>query len=251
MRNRYVIGNWKMHGTTAQVDAFFSGLVNEKHPDTLAVQGVICPPAVYLSQANHRLGQGTRFALGAQDVSEYESGAYTGQVSAQMLLEQGCRYVIVGHSERRALCGESCAIVARKFFAAKSAGLVPILCVGETQAARAAGTTAAVVKAQLQTLLAHSPQAFEGALVAYEPVWAIGTGLSASPEDAQVVHDLLRRTIAEYDATIASGLALLYGGSVKASNVAALLAMPDIDGVLVGGASLKLTDFLAIYQAAG
>src|SRR5258706_14860050 len=237
-RIRLVAGNWKMHGSRAAnralLDAILEGLPKG------AAQGAVCPPFPYLAEVAERL-RGTPLALGAQNVSEHAQGAYTGEVSAAMLADVGCRYVIVGHSERRQLYGESDAEVAAKFAAARAAGLTPIFCVGETLAERDAGQTEAVVGRQLAAvLMQHS---FEHAVLAYEPVWAIGTGRNATPEQAQAVHGFLRKKVP-------AETAILYGGSVKPQNAAALFAMPDVDGGLIGGASLVAADFLAIVQAA-
>jgi triosephosphate isomerase len=198
-------------------------------------------PYPYLQQASERLA-GTGIALGAQNVSEHAQGAYTGEVSAAMLLEFGCRYVIVGHSERRQLYGESDGQVAAKFAAARKAGLAPILCVGETLEEREAGRTEVVVGRQLDAVMKTTT--FKTAILAYEPVWAIGTGRNATPEQAQAVHAFLR-------AKVPQGTRILYGGSMKPANAAGLLAMPDIDGGLIGGASLVADDFIAILHAAG
>ncbi len=209
----------------------------------------ICTPFPYLLTAAQAL-TGSAVLLGAQNLSEQSDGAFTGEVSADMLVDCGCRYVIVGHSERRALYGESSALVAEKFMRAQQAGLIPILCVGETLDERNAQATEGVVAAQLQAVLeAAGVQAFARAVIAYEPVWAIGTGLTASPEQAQAVHAFLRARLAAIDADIAAGVRILYGGSVKADNAAALFAGPDIDGGLIGGASLDADSFLAICQA--
>ena len=231
-RVRLVAGNWKMHGSRASIAALLDALV-EGNP-TLAC--AVCVPFPYLAQAAERL-RGTRIAWGAQNVSEHAQGAYTGEVSAAMLAEFGCRYVIVGHSERRQLYGETDAQVAAKFTAVRSAGMTPILCVGETLAEREAGNTEAVVARQL------SPVRFADAVLAYEPVWAIGTGRNATPEQAQAVHAFLRRRVP-------AETPILYGGSVKPQNAAEIFAMPDVDGGLVGGASLVAKDFLDIVKAA-
>lgn len=252
-RKPTIIGNWKMHGSKLQIDAFFNGLGEKlkKQPNLLKCEAAICPPFIYLAQAAKLLEQAPGIKLGAQDVSEFEQGAYTGQIGANMLKEQGCRYVIVGHSERRQYCHETDEEIANKFIAAKSAGLMPILCVGETQEQRQNKQTSSVVVDQLKVILTREGAGgFHHALIAYEPIWAIGTGLTATPEQAQQIHGLLRQTIAEYDATVAMGLPILYGGSVKPSNAQALLTMPDIDGALVGGASLEAEDFLAICEVA-
>jgi len=236
MRARLVAGNWKMHGSLALNRALLDAIV-------AGVQGVecaVCVPFPYLAQVAERL-RGTRIAWGAQNLSEHASGAYTGEVSAAMLGEFGCRYVLVGHSERRQLFGESDATVAAKFVAARDGGITPILCVGETLPEREAGRTQDVVVRQLDAVLARG--GIGDAVVAYEPVWAIGTGRTASPEQAQQVHGLLRTRLP-------AATRILYGGSVKADNAAALFAMPDVDGGLIGGASLQAQDFIAICSMA-
>lgn len=252
-RKLTVVGNWKMHGSKDHVEEFFAA-IEETASKSFAgerFEGVVCPPFIYLDQAAKLLAQVPNFKLGAQDVSAHQSGAFTGQIAASMLAEFECQYVIVGHSERRQFCHETDENVAAKFFAAKSAGLTPILCVGETQEQRQADLTASVVVGQLKAILEkESAGAFNQAIIAYEPIWAIGTGLTATPEQAQEVHNLLRLTVAEYDATVAKTLSILYGGSVKPNNARTLFSMPDIDGALVGGASLNAQDFLAICEAA-
>ena len=212
---------------------------------------VVCPPFVYLPAVGAALA-GSAIELGAQDVCEQiESGAFTGEVSASMLREVGCRYVIVGHSERRAIYGESDELVARKFAAALAAGLVPILCVGESLQERESGATEAVVIRQLDAVInAVGVAALGRGVLAYEPVWAIGTGRTASPEQAQEVHACLRGRIAAIDVTITGSMRILYGGSVKAGNAKDIFAMPDVDGGLIGGASLKAAEFAAIVAAA-
>jgi len=210
----------------------------------------VCVPAPYFAQVG-QLVAGSPVALGAQTLSEHTSGAYTGEVSAAMLLEFECRYVIVGHSERRALFGETNALVAAKYTAADKAGLVPIACVGETWPEREAGATEAVIAAQLDAVLeVAAGESLAKAVFAYEPVWAIGTGKTATPEQAQAVHAFIRSRIAFRDPVAAAGMRILYGGSVSAGNATALFACPDIDGGLVGGASLKAADFAAICKAA-
>jgi triosephosphate isomerase len=193
---------------------------------------------------------GSPVSWGAQDLSDQEAGAFTGEISAAMLKDFACRYVIVGHSERRALHGESSELVAKKTIAALSAGLVPIVCVGETLAEREAGLTAGVVEQQLAPVLAAVGSRLADIVIAYEPVWAIGTGKTATPEMAQQVHELIRAKLAQVDGQAAAKVQILYGGSMKPDNAQALLAMPDIDGGLIGGAALKATDFLAIAHAA-
>ena len=253
-RRPMVAGNWKMHGTgTANatlLDGLRQGLAG-LGAAAGAVDVLVCPPFVYLGSVAGQLG-GSGMALGAQNLcAETGQGAYTGEISGEMLREVGCSHVIVGHSERRALYGESDEIVARKYAAALATGLTPILCVGETLAERDEGRTSAVVARQLDALIEHcGVAALAQGLVAYEPVWAIGTGRTATPAQAQEVHAFIRGRIAAHDAIIAGSLRVLYGGSVKAGNARELFAMPDVDGGLVGGASLKAEEFVAIVAAA-
>ena len=238
-----------MHGDDASNRELVAGIV-EGAPAADNVSLLVCPPFPYLASVASQL-QGSAVELGAQNVSEHEAGAYTGEVAPAMLRDVGCRYVIVGHSERRALYGESSAQVAAKMAAALGAGLVPILCVGEMLEEREAGRTEAVVGEQLAAALERNGiAAFKGSVIAYEPVWAIGTGKTATPEQAQDVHRYIRSVLAEQDASVAETVQILYGGSVKGDNAAGLFAMPDIDGGLIGGASLKPADFLAIARAA-
>jgi triosephosphate isomerase (TIM) len=236
-RTRLVAGNWKMHGSRASNSALLEALLPEIGRQG-GVECALCPP--YLEQVCGRL-QGTQIACGAQNLSEHPQGAYTGEVSAAMLKEFGCRYVIVGHSERRQHYGESDARVAAKFAAAQAAGLTPILCVGETLEERESGRTEEVVARQLDAVLNRSD--FGEAALAYEPVWAIGTGRNATPEQAQAVHAFLREKLRPTTR-------IVYGGSVKAQNAAAIFAMPDVDGGLIGGASLVAQDFIGIVRAA-
>jgi len=238
-----------MHGGLAGNDKLLKDLIAG-----MACAGnaevAVCVPFPYLAQTQALLAA-TPVRWGAQNLCEHAAGAYTGEVSAVMLGDFGCRYVIVGHSERRALYGESDAVVAAKFIAAKAAGLVPIVCVGETLAQRDAGETLTVVRRQLDTVLAAAGAAsLAGAVLAYEPVWAIGTGRTATPAQAQEVHAAIRAQVAAADAALAARVPVLYGGSVKAQNAGELFAQPDIDGGLVGGASLVAEEFLAICQAA-
>jgi len=248
MRRPIVAGNWKMHGTRAENAALVEAVLG-----AFPARGgecVVCPPFVYLQELA-RVVRDTPLRLGAQDVCAEPVGAFTGEVSAAMLRDVGCEYVIVGHSERRALFGEPDTLVARKFGAALGKGLVPILCVGESLAERDAGRTHEVVGRQLDAVLDLSGAGpFATAVIAYEPVWAIGTGRVASPEQAQDVHAFIRGRIAARDATISSSVRILYGGSVKAGNARELFAMPDVDGGLIGGASLKAEEFVAIVAAA-
>jgi len=249
MRLPVVAGNWKMHGSRAETARLIEELLAQCPPTPVAVC-VVCPPFVYLHEAA-RLLRDSQFSLGAQDVCAEAQGAFTGEVSAAMLKDVGCEYVIVGHSERRLLYRESDQLIARKFAAAQGRGLVPILCVGEQLAEREAGRTREVVARQLDAVLELSGAgALEQGVIAYEPVWAIGTGRNATPEQAQEVHAFIRARIGSRDARIAAATRILYGGSVKAGNAAELFAMPDVDGGLIGGASLKADEFLAILAAA-
>jgi triosephosphate isomerase (TIM) len=248
MRHKLVAGNWKMHGSRAENAPLVEAILAS--PQLERVECVLCPPFVYLSEIA-RLLRGTNAKLGAQDVCAESQGAYTGEVSAAMLKDVGCRYVIVGHSERRAIYGEDDVLVARKFAAVLSQGLTPILCLGESLAEREEGRTEEVVGRQLDAVVALSGiGAFASATIAYEPVWAIGTGRTASPEQAQEVHDFIRQRLTRRDAKIAAGLLILYGGSVKAGNAHDLFAQRDVDGGLIGGASLKAEEFLSIVAAA-
>lgn len=249
LRRPLVAGNWKMHGSRAEAERLVGALL-ARGAAAGDAEVVVCPPFVHLADVGRQLA-GSQLVLGAQDVCAEDPGAHTGEVAASMLADIGCRYVIVGHSERRAMYGEDDALVARKFQAAQRHGLAPVLCVGETLAERESGATRQVVLRQLDAVLeAAGIGAFGRAVVAYEPVWAIGTGRTASPQQAQEVHSMVRVRIAEKDARIAASLRVLYGGSVKADNAAQLFAMPDVDGGLIGGASLKAEEFTAICRAA-
>jgi len=249
MRGYLVAGNWKMNGAGAANEALVDGIIAGA-PTSDSVELLVCPPFLYLSAVGSQL-RGSAVSLGAQTVSEHESGAFTGEIAGSMLRESGCKYVIVGHSERRALMGETSDIVAAKFQAALDCGLQPILCVGETLEQREAGQTEAVIDAQLNAVLnSAGVDAFESAVIAYEPVWAIGTGMTASPEQAQDVHRHIRASLEARNERVAAKVKILYGGSVKGDNAAGLFSKPDIDGGLIGGASLKAADFLAIAAAA-
>ena len=249
MRSKLVAGNWKMHGSLAENEALLGALRTGLSAAANA-ECAVCVPYPYLAQVRHLL-QGSVIGWGAQDASEHARGAYTGEVSATMLREFGCRYAIVGHSERRALHAEDNRLVGRKLRAVQAAGITPIVCVGETLAERESGKTESIVAEQLDAVIAEAGMgALASAVIAYEPVWAIGTGKTASPSEAQAVHRFIRERLKAGDATVAERLAILYGGSVKAGNAQALFAMPDIDGGLVGGASLDPTEFLAIVRAA-
>jgi len=249
MRRPLIAGNWKMHGSRAEnaelIEALLLGL-----PDQIPFDIVVCPPFVYLWEVA-RLLKASSIGLGAQSVCAEQVGAFTGESSAAMLKDVGCKYVIVGHSERRAIYKEDDALVARKFLATQSQGLIPILCVGETLEERERSQTMQVVARQLTAVLdLAGVTALRAAVIAYEPVWAIGTGKNATPEQAQEVHAYIRAAIAARDAKIAADVRILYGGSVKAANARELFAMPDVDGGLVGGASLKADEFLKICAAA-
>lgn len=249
MRTPLVAGNWKMHGDQVRLTELAREVV------AAGVRGtdvLVCPPYVYLAAIAQVL-QGSAIHLGAQDVADQQQdGAFTGEVSAGMVADLQCDFALVGHSERRALYGDTNERVANKFLAAQAAGLCPILCVGETLAQREQGATDSVVGQQLDAVLAAAGiAAFANAVVAYEPVWAIGTGQTATPEQAQAVHANIRARIAEQDATIAAQLRILYGGSVKGANARDLFSRQDIDGGLVGGASLKAGEFIQICEAAG
>ena len=243
---KLVVGNWKMNGNRA-ANAELLAALKAAGPWVCGV--AVCAPAPYLGDVALSL-QGESIGWGAQDCSAFESGAYTGEVSAAMLAELGCRHVIVGHSERRAMHGESDELVAAKAAAALANGLVPIVCVGETLAERDAGKTERVVARQLGAVIERLGARIDEVVVAYEPVWAIGTGKTATPAEAQAVHAFLRARLADRAANVAA-IRVLYGGSVKADNAAQLFAEPDIDGGLIGGASLKAADFIAICRAAG
>lgn len=248
MRTKLIIGNWKMYGGLEQ-NALLLNAVREG-AEGLGTASAVCVPFPYLAQAQSLL-QGGPVAWGAQNLSPHASGAYTGEISAAMLVDYACTFVLVGHSERRTLFGEDDALVAAKFVAAERAALTPVLCVGESLAEREAGITEQIVGRQLDAVLATAGvETLRRAVVAYEPVWAIGTGKNATPEQVDAVHRYIRRLIAERDAGIAQQLCILYGGSVKAVNAAELLALPDVDGALVGGASLIAKEFMAICGAA-
>lgn len=248
MRGKIVIGNWKMNGSLASNEILLRGVIAGLASSTAQV--AVCVPFPYLSQVQSIL-QHTPVTWGAQSLSQHASGAYTGEVSAAMLGDFACRYVLVGHSERRSLYAEGNQLVAEKFKVALAAGLIPVLCVGETLQERDAGEAETVVAEQLDAVIGLvGINALASSIVAYEPVWAIGTGRNATPEQAQAMHEFIRRRIASKDAGVAAGLQVLYGGSVKAGNAQALFNMPDIDGGLVGGAALVLDEFIAVCKAA-
>lgn len=249
MRRKLVVGNWKMYGRLARNQALLQDVLAGVR-ELQAADYAVCVPYPYLAQAQAVL-HGSNVAWGAQNLSPNEEGAFTGAVAPGMLVDFACRYVIIGHSERRGLFHESNEIASAKFEAAQKAGLTPIFCVGETLAERESGVTEQVVATQLDAVLARfGVQALVGAVIAYEPVWAIGTGKTASPEQAQAVHAFIRQRVAGLDASVAEKLCILYGGSVKAANAQALFGMADIDGGLIGGASLVAEEFVAICRAA-
>ena len=250
MRIPLVAGNWKMNGSLSSVQELLTGIKQGIGAIRAGVECAVFPPFVYLAEVE-RLLSGTVIRWGAQNVSEQPPGAFTGEVATAMLLDFHCTYAIVGHSERRTLYGETDAIVARKFAAARKAGLTPVLCIGELLEERERGVTEEVVGRQLDAVLElEGIQGIEDAVIAYEPVWAIGTGKTATPEQAQEVHAFIRSRLAQHDTAIAAATRILYGGSVKGSNAAELFAMADIDGGLVGGASLNAQEFLTIAKGA-
>jgi len=247
MRRKLVAGNWKMHGSLAENEALLSGILAGM--GAVKADVAVCVPFPYLAQAQAKL-TGSAIRWGAQNMSQHAKGAYTGEVSAAMLKDFACTYVIVGHSERRAIYGESDDLVAEKFAAVQAAGLTPILCVGETLAEREGGITEAVVARQMDAVIVKCGVAsLAKAVVAYEPVWAIGTGVTASPDQAQAVHAFIRAKVRGLDAAVADNLVIQYGGSVKANNAVELFGQADIDGGLIGGASLNVEEFLAICRA--
>ncbi|MDH5633108.1 MAG: triose-phosphate isomerase [Gammaproteobacteria bacterium] len=250
MRRPLVAGNWKMNGSKAESAALLDGILAGIGSVTAADMAV-CPPAILVPLVEQKLA-GSAVAWGGQDLNVNASGAYTGEISGLMLKDFGCSYAIVGHSERREYYGETDQVVAEKFGAAQAHGLVPILCIGETLQEREAGDTENVCARQLDAVLAaHGIESFKNAVIAYEPVWAIGTGKTATPEQAQEVHAFIRGRLAEQSADVAATVRILYGGSMKPDNAQELISQADIDGGLIGGASLKAEDFLGIGRAAG
>ncbi len=249
MRRILIAGNWKMNGSSSSTQTLLEGLKQGmgevKHADV-----AVCAPFIYLPQVADLLN-GSAIAWGAQNLSEHSAGAFTGEISASMLNDFNCKYAIIGHSERRSLYGESDELVAEKFAVALGAGLCPIICIGELLEEREANQTEAVVGRQLDAVIKRNGiEALAKGVIAYEPVWAIGTGKTASPEQAQDVHAFIRQRVAAQDASVAEKIQILYGGSMKPSNAQQLLAMQDVDGGLIGGASLKAEDFLGICTAA-
>lgn len=247
MRKQYIIGNWKMHGNKTSVAELLNKIVDFEKKNQANVHLVVCPPYVFFEQTQILLGK-TKLQWGGQNMAEESEGPYTGEISASMLSEFGCDYVLLGHSERRQLYGETDTQIAKKFGLAIKSGLTPILCVGETFAERQANQTYTVLQAQLAKILDYGKDVLKQAIIAYEPVWAIGTGLSAQPQQVQEAHQFLREQLKLLGSDLAQELAILYGGSVKASNAEALFQMPDVDGGLIGGASLDAVEFLRIYE---
>lgn len=249
-RKPLIAGNWKMNGSRESVKALVSGIKAGLAEVTMA-EVAMCPPAIYLADVQ-QLVNGAALSYGGQNLArEAGPGAFTGEISAAMLLDFACKYVIVGHSERRSLYGETDELVAEKYQTAHNAGLIPILCVGETLEERESGVTETVVARQISAVIKLvGIQALGDGVIAYEPVWAIGTGKTATPEQAQEVHDFIRKLLAEQDGGVADKIQILYGGSMNAGNAGQLLSMADIDGGLIGGASLKVDDFLSICKAA-
>lgn len=250
MRQTLIAGNWKLNGTKQSIVDLLAGISAGLDASSSEVAVAVCAPYIYMPLVESVL-DGSSISLGAQDVSEHASGAYTGEISASMLAEFSCNYCLVGHSERRSLHGETDSQVATKFSALQESGIKPVLCVGESLEERDQGVTEEVVKKQILAVIdVHGISSLENAVIAYEPVWAIGTGRTATPDQAQEVHASIRALLASFDKTIAEKTQILYGGSMNPANASALLAMSDIDGGLIGGASLKADDFLAICQAA-
>jgi len=257
-RKPCVVGNWKMHGSQETIAALMRAIQNHAEAilgleEARSIDLVVCPPMTYLSQVQQLIQRvpDSRLQLGAQNVYHEPEGAVTGEISAPMLVDVGCRYVIIGHSERRRLFGEQDELLAKKVRAAYDAGLTPILCVGETLVERKENNTLRVIESQLNAILTRVPREFfHRMVIAYEPIWAIGTGIPASPNEAQSVHAFIRAQMGQHDEVVAQEMRIVYGGSVKAGSVAPLFEMPDIDGALVGAASLQAEAFLSIGKAA-
>lgn len=252
MRQPLVAGNWKMNGDNASTESLVNGIISGRD-DVTNAEVLICPPYILIPRAASVLERrgAANIAIGAQDLDINANGAFTGQISASMLKDAGCSYVIIGHSERRSIYGETDADVAEKFKVAQAGGLIPVVCVGETLAEREANETESVVARQLDAVIdAAGVEALADSVIAYEPVWAIGTGMTATPEQAQEVHAFIRNRIAGLNADVAAGVRILYGGSMKPDNAESLIGMADIDGGLIGGASLDAESFLGICKAA-
>lgn len=250
MRQPMVAGNWKMNGSSDSVKELMTG-IKAGMGSVNKAEVVVCPPAVYIPRVSGA-ADGSDIKVGSQNICDQDAGAFTGEISGAMLKDVGCEYAIIGHSERRALYAESDELVAKRFAAARRNGIKPIFCIGETLQEREADITNEVCARQIDAVIAlEGVEALADGVIAYEPVWAIGTGKTASPEQAQEVHAFIRGKIAALNADVADGLRILYGGSMNPGNAAELMSQPDIDGGLIGGASLKADDFLSICQAAG
>ena len=249
MRQVMVAGNWKMNGSSDSVKELMTG-IKEGMASITKAEVVVCPPAVYIPRVSGA-ADGTAIKVGSQNICDQDSGAFTGEISADMLKDVGCEYAIIGHSERRALYGESDELIAKRFAAARRNGVKPIFCIGETLDERESGITNDVCARQIDAVIAlEGVDALADGVIAYEPVWAIGTGVTATPEQAQEVHAFIRKRVAQHDVEVADGLRILYGGSMKPGNAVELMANADIDGGLIGGAALKAEDFLGICKAA-
>lgn len=259
MRKKLIAGNWKMHGSQDSIENLVNAIKQQLNADW-ASEVLVCPPSIYID-LTQKLTAGSAIAVGGQNLSEQAEGAFTGEISADMLKDLGAQYVLVGHSERRSLYNESNELVAEKFAAALEKGLTPVLCVGETLEEREDGSTMSVVKGQIDAVIDFLKEKHQSAgvgieklgqgVIAYEPVWAIGTGVTASPEQAQQTHEEIRKYLAKMDSAVSDKIQILYGGSMKAANAEQLLAQKDIDGGLIGGASLKADEFIAICKIAG
>ena len=249
MRQPMIAGNWKMNGSSESIKELIAGIKAGMSAVNKA-QVVVCPPAVYIPQVSADVS-GSKISVGSQNICDQDKGAFTGEIAGSMLNDLGCAYAIIGHSERRALYGENDELISKRFAAARRNGIKPIFCIGETLEEREQGVTDDVCSRQIDAVIAlEGVEALADGVIAYEPVWAIGTGKTASPEQAQEVHAFIRDKIRKLNANVADKVQILYGGSMNAGNAAELLAQPDIDGGLIGGASLKAEDFLAICTAA-
>lgn len=249
MRRTLIAGNWKMNGSLSSIEELING-IKAGLADVTNADMVVCPPAIYIPKVSELIGD-TAIGLGSQNVCDQASGAYTGELAPSMLKEFSCGYAIIGHSERRSLYGESDELVANRYAMAVASGLIPLFCIGETLEERESGITEEVVSRQLDAVInTQGIEAIANCVIAYEPVWAIGTGVTASPEQAQAVHAFIRGKLAALNAKVAEKVQILYGGSMNAANASELLSQPDIDGGLIGGASLKAEDFLAIGKSA-
>lgn len=248
MRPKFIAGNWKMNGSLSSISILLNSLIKGIEKTNLSAEIAVFPPFLYLEQVKNLLSD-TTISWGSQNISEYQSGAYTGEISGQMLKDFNCKYAIVGHSERRTIYNESDITVSNKTIAAINSGICPIICVGETLSEREHNKTRMIIERQLQAVISKLPSPLPKIIIAYEPVWAIGTGKNATPDQAQEVHNFIRSQLAYINTIFAEETIILYGGSMKPSNAHTLLAMPDIDGGLVGGASLDAAEFLKIIES--